>query len=146
MTPCAVSPQPAESMSMVMTTDGRRVLAGLAAVIVGAIQVSSLVIRIASVSDSLTIIHTLQLTGLRIPARHRHPDPGQRPPRPPLPPPGPSMITTPAATDAFPARGQPVDLPSRSAVGRGGGPAAASSNVQPFNPTGRCATATGVNS
>jgi len=44
-----------------MTTDGRRVLAGFAAVIVGAIQVSSLIVRIASVSDSLTIIHTLQL-------------------------------------------------------------------------------------
>ena len=48
-------------MSMVTNTDSRRVLAGLAAVIVGAIQVSTLVIRIASVSDSLTIIHTLQL-------------------------------------------------------------------------------------
>ena len=48
-------------MSMVTNTDSRRVLAGLAAVIVGAIQVSTLVIRIASVSDSLTIIHTPQL-------------------------------------------------------------------------------------
>ena len=55
-----VSPT-AQGMSMVMTTDGQRVLAGLAAVIVGAIQVSSLVIRIASVSGSLTIIRTLQL-------------------------------------------------------------------------------------
>jgi hypothetical protein len=48
-------------MHMVMNTDGERVLAGIAAVIVGGIQVSSLVIQIASVSDSLTIIHTLQL-------------------------------------------------------------------------------------
>ena len=64
-----------------MTTDGRRVLAGFAAVIVGAIQVSSLVIRIASVSDSLTIIHTLQLMVCGSLLVNRNPDSGQGPPR-----------------------------------------------------------------
>ena len=54
------------------------------------------------------------------------------------------MIATLAATDGFPAREEPVDLASRSAVGRGGRPGTAGSNVQPINPTGRCARATGV--
>jgi len=56
------------------------------------------------------------------------------------------MIATLVGPDGSPAREEPVDLPSRSAVSRGGRPGAAGSIVQPFNPTGRCATATGVNS
>jgi hypothetical protein len=39
----------------------RLALAGLAAAVIGGVQVSSILVRVASAEDSLTVIHTLQL-------------------------------------------------------------------------------------
>jgi hypothetical protein len=44
-----------------MGTDTRLALAGLAAVVLGGVQVSSILMRVASAEDSLTTIHALQL-------------------------------------------------------------------------------------
>ena len=44
-----------------MRTDTSLVVAGVAAVVIGGVQVSSILVRVASPKDSLTVIHTLQL-------------------------------------------------------------------------------------
>jgi hypothetical protein len=52
-------PQLIETVSMGIDT--KLALAGLAAVVIGGVQVSSILMRVASPSDSLTVIHMLQL-------------------------------------------------------------------------------------
>jgi hypothetical protein len=44
-----------------MGTDTKLALAGLAAVVIGGVQVSSILVRVASAEDPLTAIHALQL-------------------------------------------------------------------------------------
>ena len=44
-----------------MRTDTSLVVAGVAAVVIGGVQVFTLLVRVASPEDSLTVIHTLQL-------------------------------------------------------------------------------------
>jgi hypothetical protein len=44
-----------------MGIDTKLALAGLAAVVIGGVQVSSILVRVASANDSLTAIHALQL-------------------------------------------------------------------------------------
>ena len=44
-----------------MRTDTSLVVAGVAAVVIGGVQVSSILVRVVSPEDSLTVIHTLQL-------------------------------------------------------------------------------------
>ena len=44
-----------------MSTDAKLALTGLAAAVIGGVQVSSILVRVASTNDSLTVIHALQL-------------------------------------------------------------------------------------
>jgi hypothetical protein len=53
--------RPLAATKVSMGTDTKLALAGLAAVVIGGVEVSSIFMRVASAEDSLTSIHTLQL-------------------------------------------------------------------------------------
>lgn len=53
--------RPAQLTGIAVGSDSKLALAGLAGAVVGAIQMSSIVVRVASTEDWLTVIRTLQL-------------------------------------------------------------------------------------